>query len=211
MDDPENIVYSPKVLEFVAVANEYCIFFENVEDFSLKDFIDKAHKILPLLYQKAVMLPHIESAFEDANEKFVDEYEYNQIFDILRKKLGQYDAYQEVFDPIMQESEEPVSASLAEDFSDIFQDLKDFLLLYRISTNEVMNDALWECQQNFEDYWGQKLTNAMRALHNLRYGNHNLEEPAAEHENNDNDTDFNDIDTSSWFISRRQEDFRNGE
>ena len=211
MDDIENIVYSPKVLEFVVVANEYCIFLENVEDLNLKDFIDKAHKILPLLYQKAVMLPHIESTFDDSNEKFVDEYEYNQIFETLRKKLGQYDAYQEVFDPLMQESEEPVSASLAEDFSDIFQDLKDFLLLYRISTNEVMNDALWECQQNFEEYWGQKLTNAMRALHNLRYGNYNLEEHAPEHDDNDNDTDYNDIDTNSWFISRRQEDFRNEE
>lgn len=157
------------------------------------------------------MLPHIESTFDDSNEKFVDEYEYNQIFETLRKKLGQYDAYQEVFDPLMQESEEPVSASLAEDFSDIFQDLKDFLLLYRISTNEVMNDALWECQQNFEEYWGQKLTNAMRALHNLRYGNYNLEEHAPEHDDNDNDTDYNDIDTNSWFISRRQEDFRNEE
>ncbi len=211
MDDLENIVYSPKVLEFVAVANEYCTFLENLEDFTLKDFIDKAHKLLPLLYQKTVMLPKIESAFEDVNEKFVDEYEYNQVFESLRKKLGQYDAYQEVFDPVMQESEEPVSASLAEDFSDIFQDLKDFLLLYRISTNEVMNDAIWECQQNFEEYWGQKLTNALRALHNLRYGNYNLEEPEPEHDR-DNDNDYNnDIDTSSWFISRRQEDFRNDE
>src|SRR5665811_1865626 len=32
----------------------------------------------------------------------------------------------------------------------IYQDLKDFVLLYKAGTDEVMNDAVWECRMNFE-------------------------------------------------------------
>ena len=32
-----------------------------------------------------------------------------------------------------------------------------------------MNDALYVCTENFKMYWGQKLVNALRALHSLKY------------------------------------------
>ena len=32
-----------------------------------------------------------------------------------------------------------------------------------------MNDALWECKNNFEEFWGQKLVNVLRAIHSLVY------------------------------------------
>jgi hypothetical protein len=30
---------------------------------------------------------------------------------------------------------------------------------------------LWECQNNFETYWGQKLVNGLRAIHAVIYNN----------------------------------------
>ena len=77
-------------------------------------------------------------------------------------------------DPVRQESENPVSASLAENFADIYQDLKNFIMLYSIGTNDIMNDALWECKMNFEQYWGQQLVNGLRALHMICYGEDEL-------------------------------------
>ena len=38
--------------------------------------------------------------------------------------------------------------------ADIYQDIKDFLLLYQTGTEEVMNDAVWECRLNFENFLG---------------------------------------------------------
>jgi hypothetical protein len=91
--------------------------------------------------------------------------------------------------------------------ADIYQDIKDFLLHYQTGTAEVMNDALWECRMNFENFWGQKLVNAMRAIHKFIYSGEEIGQP--EEKSQENDEYRN---TSDWFITRRQKDLRgNGE
>ncbi len=208
MENSEHPVYSKAVVEFVTVANEFCNFLETVKDREWIDFISISHKLLPLLYYKAATLPKIEPNFDESNEKFVTEDDYNYIHQNLLKKLGQYDNYQEVFDPIRQETEEPVSASLAENFADIYQDLKDFLMLYRVSPVDIMNDAVWECCQNFERYWGQKLVNALRALHQLNYHTELKEVEDEPEEPSDNACD---LDTSDWILTKRQQEYRDEE
>ena len=184
------VVYSKNVIEFATVANEYCSFIEAVDQFQRKDFIVRVQKLFPLLYLKATLLPEpdIEMS-EDAPEKFVSEEDYNFVLHKLEEKFGQFDAYYEVFDPSMQYSEDALEASISENITDIYQDLKDFILLYRIGTLEVMNDALWECRNNFEQYWGQRLVNGLRAIHNLVYGVSDLEE---KEDHSDKSDDFSD-------------------
>lgn len=171
------LVYSKNVIEFVTVANELCSFIESAEHFSRKDFISKIQKIFPLLYLKASLLPEPDREMsEEELEKFVSEEDYNYIHDKLIAKLGDADAYQEIYDSSLQYSYIPVEGSISENITDIYQDLKDFILSYRIGTLDVMNDAYMECRNNFEQYWGQKLVNALRAIHFLLYSNTNLEE-----------------------------------
>ena len=171
------VVYSKNVIEFATVANEYCSFIEAVDQFQRKDFITRVQKLFPLLYLKAALLPEpdIEMS-DDSPEKFVSEEDYIFILHKLETKFGQFDAYHEVFDPSMQYSDLALEASISENITDVYQDLKDFILAYRIGTLEVMNDALWECRNNFEQYWGQRLVNGLRAIHNLVYGNADLDE-----------------------------------
>ena len=171
------VVYSKNVIEFATVANEYCSFIEAVDQFQRKNFITRLQKLFPLLYLKAALLPEpdIEMS-EDAPEKFVSEEDYNFILHKLQVKFGQFDGYYEVFDPSIQYSAEPLEASISENITDVYQDLKDFILSYRIGTLEVMNDALCECRNNFEQYWGQRLVNGLRAIHNLVYGSSDLDE-----------------------------------
>ena len=199
-----NPVYSKDVLEFVTAASEYCKFIEQTEKCKLNDFIDKIHKHLALLYLKATGLPKLDSKHDNMNQRFVNEQDYEFIRQKVLKKLGQYDSYEEVFTPLREESDDAVGASLSENMADIYQDLKDFLLLYEIGSEDVMYEAIWECRQSFRIYWGQRLTNAQRALHFLRYS----DEEISEDESPDIDENINldDIDTSDWIITRRQED-----
>jgi len=196
----EHIVYSRDVLEFVTVANEYCGFIENIDQFKRKDFIVRLQKIFPLLYLKASLLPKVESMLEDEPERFMDEEDYNYLHQKILAKLGPFDNYQEVFDPLIQLSEEPVPGSLSENIADIYQDLKDFLLAYRIGTVEVMNDALWFCIENFENYWGQRLVNGLRHIHMLIVGSQDLdeEEKGKKEENRDN---------QDWILKNHYKDF----
>ncbi len=120
----------------------------------------------------------------------------------MKEKFGTADDYLEVFDERINDTDGPVVSSLAENMADIYQDLKDFLLLYQTGTQEVMNDAVWECRMNFEQYWGQKLTNSLRAIHKFIYSGEEIGKIEKDHENDDV------LDKSAWFISRRQKEYR---
>jgi hypothetical protein len=203
MDNNTDPVFSHNVIEFVAAANEFCKYAEHASELKGDEMLKILQRLLPFLYLKASFLPALEPVFEDGNEKFVTEADWNRINSAFRKQLGTADDYLEVFDERFDESETPVPSSLAENMADIYQDIKNFLLLYQTGTREVMNDALWECRMNFENIWGQKLVNSMRAIHKFIYSGQ--EAGIIENEEKENDEKRN---TSAWFISKRQKEFR---
>ncbi|WP_423127410.1 DUF5063 domain-containing protein [Gaoshiqia sp. Z1-71] len=169
-DDGLNpLVYSRDIIEFVTVSNEYCRFVENAGSENPRDLLGKIQKILPLLYLKASVLPEFDSTEELVLEKYVTEVDYNFLQQRIMNLLGEHDDYQEIFDPEMQYSDAPLTSSISENLADIYQDLKDFIMLYRTGDELVMQEALWECLNNFKNYWGQKLVNGLRAIHALIY------------------------------------------
>lgn len=169
-------VYSKNVIEFVTVANEYCSILETAGSQTTRIFLDKVQKILPLLYLKISVLPEVESYEEMGLEKFVSEVDYNFLQQKVMNLLGEHDDFQEVFDVEMQFSDAPLTASISECLADIYQDLKDFLMSYRTSDELVMQEALWLCMDNFKTFWGQRLVNALRAVHSLIYGDFDLDD-----------------------------------
>ena len=203
MDKDPDPVYSRHVIEFVAVANEYCKYAEHASELKGEEILRIMQRLLPLLYLKASFLPELSPHFEDGNEKFVGEADWSKIHDDLRKKFGSANDYLEVFDDRINDMEGPVVESIAEDMADIYQDLKDFILLYQTGTMEVMNDALWECRLNFERFWGQKLVNALRAIHKFISSGEQINEDDLSQKRGDIKKD-----KSDWFISRRQNEFR---
>lgn len=179
-NDFEHLVYSKAVIEFVTVANEYCTFVENNSMFKRSEFLGKVQKLFPLLYLKASLLPKVNDENAEAPAKFVSEVDYNFLLQKISEKLAQFDAYQEVFDADMQFSEGAIENNISEDICDVYQDLKDFLMAYRIGTTDIMSDALWECRNNFENYWGQKLVNGLRAVHSVLYSDNDVDEDEPE-------------------------------
>lgn len=191
----KNVVYSKNVIEFVTVANEYCAFIDNHQNLTRVEYIDKSQKIFPLLYLKASLLPHIDDENVETPEKFLSEVDYTFLLNKIAEKLGQFDSYQEVFVEGMQYSESAIEASLAENMCDIYQDLYDFIQSFRIGTDEIMIDALWECTNNFKTYWGQKLVNGLRALHALKYSDVEINEEDTQHFSKDANED---TERKSW-------------
>lgn len=77
--------------------------------------------------------------------------------------------YLEVFLPDMVYSDTPIKKCISEDLADIYQDLKDFISVFQLGLNETMNDSLVVCKEHFREFWGQRLVNTMRALHDVKY------------------------------------------
>ena len=166
---PDHIVYSKKVIEFVTVAAETCLFLEHTSEFSKTDFIEKIVKILPLLYLNASLTDIPEAVYEDIPERFVNEEDYQYVRQQVEQLLGSDDSYLEVFHPDMALSDTPIAAFVSENMADIYQELKDFAANYQLGDIDIMNDALVACLDAFGEHWGQKLLNALRALHAVRF------------------------------------------
>ncbi|HBF88232.1 MAG TPA: DUF5063 domain-containing protein [Bacteroidales bacterium] len=169
MEEYNEVLYSKNVIEFVTVAKEYCLFVEDCTNKPKSQILASMQKFLPLLYLKASMLPALESINDEGNEKFVSETHWNKINTIFSAKFGDDDTYRDIFDTTMNELNESFTLSISEDFTDIYQDLKDFISLFSYGTSEIMLEALWECRNNFEIYWGHRVLSALRAIHLILY------------------------------------------
>lgn len=205
MKNPGQPVYSGHVIEFTAVATEFCKYAEHASGIKGAELLNIMQKLLPLLYLKASMLPQLEPFFDDGNEKFVKESDWNLIHDSFKVTFGSANDYLELLDDPAAGDEGTVPSDIAEDLTDIYQDLKNFVLLYQTGTDEVMNDAVWECRMNFENYWGLRLLNALKAIHRFLSSDKDIDDT------NEKGHKEGDRDHSDWFLSKRQREFRDGD
>lgn len=169
METDKNPIYGRNTLEFATVALEFCNFIEEAPRTALFDFVDKATKLLPLLYLKAALLPEVEAEEESEPEWFVTEEMYDKVRSELANLLGERDTYLDTFHPDMPYSDTPIAAFISENLADVYQDTGNFVALFREGNEEVMHEVLALCRTNFRTYWGQQLLNALKALHAVRY------------------------------------------
>lgn len=195
-EDFEKIVYSDEVIAFTALAGEYCNLIDHVAAYSQRDFINHQLRLLALIYVKTLSLPDVEPIDPEMVEKTVTQEEWDEVHNAVAAKLAKFDRYSEVFDPL---AGDDAMTSLSEGFADIFQDLKDYLSLMQMGSPEMMNDAIWECVNNFKNYWGQRLVNIVRVLHHLIYSGAPLR--------TDDAKSFERDDRPSWERGNQQSDF----
>lgn len=158
-------VYQQPAIEFVTVAVQLCLYLEQVEGQDKSEFVEKMLCLLPLLYLKARLLPKATEELDGFPEQFVSEQEYEDIRQKVAQCMGADDTYLEVFVEDMRYSDEPITAFVSENIADIYQEVKDLACNYQTRDEAVMNDALVNCLEAFEQHWGQKLLNVLRPLH----------------------------------------------
>jgi len=160
----ENAAQSKSVMEMITVAHEYCLFLEKVETYSQEDCLNYFQKIIPLLYLKGSLLPDIDVADNSYVERYVTAENWEVIFNDLRNKLKPLDEYWVLEN---QEEGEAIKASIADNLTDVYQDLKDFIILYTKNTQTARENAAFECKLQFETHWGIRVINALKAIHLL--------------------------------------------
>lgn len=160
-------VYAPEVLEFVRSANAYCSWLEESDKLEPVDFIHSSLATLSKVYYQLVSMELPEPVMEGGNEKFVTEQDWSAMYQKVLHLLGRHNEYLRIAEDDEFDRSDLVTHHISEDLADIYQDLKDFTLQYRQGIEEVMNDAVWEVMDNFENYWGAKLLHALQALNAL--------------------------------------------
>ncbi|MDG2082055.1 MAG: DUF5063 domain-containing protein [Bacteroidales bacterium] len=164
----DDITLSKQVIEMATVANEFCYFVENIEKKEKEIVLEFMQRILPLLHLKGSLLPNIEPEHPEANERFVTEEQWERVFNELRQVLGEDDEYW-IIDPQYMNDTEPLKASLSENITDIYQDMKDFLLLLQKNTHAARENAVSECKILHANHWGYRVGNIFTRIHHLIY------------------------------------------
>lgn len=163
---------APNTLAFMALSNEYCHALETVAEKSPDEFVVLMTRLLPRIYMTAADLTRSAVALGDDDaciDRVLDENHYEAVRASVSAAMGGEDVYLEVFEEDMKYSDTPVTASLSEGLTDIFQVLYDFLETVRDAPDEIIDAAVMAVKEDFEAYWSAKLCNVMRPLNALRY------------------------------------------
>jgi len=163
------------ITEFVTMSAEYCRALNSLDQFTPHGFATFLLQLLPMLYIRAFSLPSYDDYDSEEVEKFVSEEEWIRVKLQLSKLLGKNDKYYEMHSLYGDDVINP--QSLSEDLADVYQDLKDFTQLIALGIDDAVVEAIGEVKYNFKYYWGQRLLNALRAMHNLYFDNKFSKEP----------------------------------
>ncbi len=168
MDDTsKELVFSRKVLEMITVAHEFCLFIEENGRYESIQILAYLERVVPLLYLKGSLLPDVEVSDESANERFVTEEQWEVFFQQLKVKFGRIDTF---YSNETAGEKDILTCSLADQVADMYQDLKDFLLLYERNTMAARENAVQSCKNLFESRWGYRAIRVMQAIHFTLYG-----------------------------------------
>ena len=160
----EDPTIAKPVIEMLTVANEYCLFFEKAASYKTAEILDYYHKIAPLLYLKGAILPDLPLNNEAHNERYVTEEEWETVFKELREKFGKIDVYY-----IHDHNFDSVEASLADNMADIYQDMKDFVMLYQKNIQIARQNAIANLSSQYRWRWGPAAIQALGAVHQLLF------------------------------------------
>lgn len=160
MVDNLTLIKSNQVLEMITVAHDFCLFTEAVKSKNVADVIGYYQKVLPLLYIKGALLPEIEVSDNSANEKYVTEEHWQEVFVTLEEKFGKEDKYW-----FPDQNNDLIKESLADNLADIYQDMKDFVILFQDTRLAAKENAVADLKRLFAVHWGDRITKASHKIH----------------------------------------------
>lgn len=153
-------------LEMVTIAGEYCSLIEDSGRHDRPTFLKTLCGFVPLLYLRGNLLQAAPPEFPEANERFVTEEQWDGIFTTLRELLGEQDEFSYIGSTKYDE-QATLRGSLSEHLADVYQDLNDFVRLFKKPLLAARENAIYECQQLFRERWGSRLAIILPVLHNL--------------------------------------------
>lgn len=166
MEQQENMVQSVRVLEFLTVANEYCLLTEESSKYPAETLMAYMHRMLPLLYLKGSLLPDITPTEDELNERHVTEEQWESCFNDLRTVFGKQDTFWHIAHP-HDSVPQPEKGSISETLADIYQEMKDFVILYQKPLTASKENAIASCRHFFGEHWGEKASLAGYMIHKI--------------------------------------------
>jgi hypothetical protein len=160
-------INGPHVKEFVSEAGNFCLLLEQAPKMRTGELFGELQRLLPLLYLKAMALPRPKYCYEEVPATFVREDDYARIHDAVQQKFELYNGITGMSPGTLPNQHELISFVMAENFADLYEELKNFAKLYEVGLPQSMNDAVWICRKSFESNLGIMIIESLKSLHTL--------------------------------------------
>ncbi len=150
--------YEKIVEKFAELAEDYCKWAEGPADEPSKEHF-LATNYVAKLYLAGLELPTTEPQGDfDAPTISTEDYK------VIHKRFGAlpFQYYWEIFHPVQEKAEEPVTGDVCDDLADIYRDLKEGLKYWDKGQRQ---NAVFHWKNAFGFHWGRHATSALRALH----------------------------------------------
>ncbi len=161
-----DVTHGKHFLELLSVATEYIRFIDECKEHDKHTIMIYLQKILPLIYLKSSLLPEISLDDNSADERFVTEEEYELVLITLTEKFSQ--KCDESHDCHCTDE----GPKVAEALTDLYQDLKDTILLFSTNKMAAQQWAVNNCRNWFIERWGLAVADILGYLHTSIYHLH---------------------------------------
>lgn len=150
-------------------AGEYCDLIDHIDQVN-GDWLDNLSSLLPRIHAAISSMegsdvdqcPLVQGADMDMDRRF-------ELYSRLRKLLGDHDGYMLEFDKL--EDFDGASGSLADDFTDIYFELKKGLDLLGAEP-DALSRAVCVWYGSYLWHWGQHLVDAEKHLYDIQVHRH---------------------------------------
>lgn len=123
--------------------------------------------VLLELYSRGHKLPEMEITHDVQFNNELSTDEKRSIQAKINDCVGSNSLYSVVFDPFVLEDNQMTIGALTDDFSDIYFDIKNALIIFQKGTEQAIEHSLWELKFGFTAHWGNHAIDALRTLHYL--------------------------------------------
>ena len=149
---------------FGVAAKQFCSIVDSASHMDRGEFVSQIYRVLPKLIDQAIEMPDVEGSDREQRKSSprVRHEEWEQFYNSLKEKLGDWDLYHQVFDPT--HDNEAIVGTLADDIADIFGDLKEGLVFIE-AAQASPEEAIWTWRLLFYSHWGKHAMDVLLAIH----------------------------------------------
>jgi hypothetical protein len=162
-------VRDANVRDFMNTASEFCKLMEQASRMRTGELLLQLQQTLPMIYAKSAKLSKPKHCYEEEPKRFVNEEDYARVHDALQQKIELYFGITQMSPGTGPSQFELLSFSIAEGFTDLYEQLKNCVKLFDIGIPQAMNDAIWLYYDSFISSLGLKLIESLKSLHQLLY------------------------------------------
>ncbi|HCM30017.1 MAG TPA: DUF5063 domain-containing protein [Bacteroidales bacterium] len=154
-----------QIEQFILFCQDYCNLIESAEEYDFENIVNFLLVALPMLYFYGTIINLIDDADIEYAERTVNEETYTITYNRLNDIFSKYFDFQITDDDYLWMND----ISIPEFLSDIYQDLKDVVVLYNKNKLETQKAAIYLAKYWFIDRWGKESLKVLLALHSYNY------------------------------------------